>query len=260
MTGASSNEPVLIEADVDGIRLLTLNRPDQRNSLNKELASALFAALEIANADVAVRVVVLTGADPAFCAGIDLKEASLGGADFFRHLDSRCVTYVGQMSKPIIGAINGAAITGGFEIALGCDFLIASERAVFADTHARVGILPGGGMTARLPGAVGLRQAKLLSMTGDLIDARRAERLGLVAEVVPHQELVDRALEIARTVGEIDPLVIGSIKRMYAEGSETTLGEALELERAIAGNARADFSELGARRDAVMQRNRSQLP
>jgi enoyl-CoA hydratase/carnithine racemase len=259
VTGASSNEPVLMEADVDGVRLLTLNRPEQRNSLNTELAAALFAALEIANADAAVRVVVLTGADPAFCAGIDLKEASLGGADFFRHLDSRCVTYVGKMSKPIIGAINGAAITGGFEIALGCDFLIASERAVFADTHARVGILPGGGMTARLPGAVGLRQAKLLSMTGNLIDARRAERLGLVAEVVPHQELVDRALEIARTIGEIDPVVIGSIKRMYAEGSETTLGGALELERAIAGAAGADFSKLGARRDAVMKRNRSQL-
>lgn len=259
MAGGSSNDPVLIQADIGGIRLLTLNRPRQRNSLNTELAAALFAALEFANADDAVRVVVLTGADPAFCAGIDLKEAASGGADFFRQLDSRCVTYVGEMSKPVIGAINGAAITGGFEIALGCDFLIASERAVFADTHARVGILPGGGMTARLPGAVGLRQAKRLSMTGDLIDAHRAERLGLVTEVVPHQELVDRALEVARTIGEIDPVVIASLKRMYAEGSATTLGEALALERAIARTAGTDYTKLGAGRDAVMQRNRSQL-
>jgi enoyl-CoA hydratase/carnithine racemase len=101
------------------------------------------------------------------------------------------------MRTPTIGAINGATFTGGLELALGCDFLIASERAVFADTHALVGILPGGGMTARLPNVVGSAMARRMSMTGEVVDAARAERIGLITEVVAHDRLLDRALELA---------------------------------------------------------------
>ncbi len=134
-----------------------MNRPQARNALSRALIRELYTALTEADADASVRAVVLTGADPAFCAGVDLKEAQrsagvLRGVPAHSSIDA-----TGQMRTPIIGAINGAVFTGGLEMALGCDFLIASERAVFADTHARVGILPGGGMTARLPHSSGRR-------------------------------------------------------------------------------------------------------
>lgn len=256
----SQAEPVLLESTGEGVRVLTLNRPHQRNALSSELATAFLAALELAETDDSVRVVVVTGADPAFCAGVDLKEAARFGRDYLGGSDvGRCIIKVGEMHKPIIGAINGATFTGGFELALGCDFLIASDRAVFADTHARVGVLPGGGMTARLPGAVGLRKARMLSMTGDLIDAAAAERAGLVVEVVDHVRLLDRATEVARSIAEIDPQTIRSIKRMYDEGSATTMGEALRIERALSQTGALDLEQLAARRDAVMVRNHAQL-
>jgi enoyl-CoA hydratase len=255
-----SKEPVLLVSTVDRVRILTLNRPAQRNALSSTLATALSGALDRADSDEDVRIIVLTGADPAFCAGVDRKEAARDAEAYFANPDlDKCITQVARMQRPIIGAINGAAFTGGFEIALGCDFLIASERAVFADTHARVGVLPGGGMTARLPGAVGLRQARRMSMTGDVIDASDAERLGLVTEVVPHGSLLERTMHIARSVAEIDPATMAAIKRMYSEGSEMTMGDALGLERAVSRAARLDFSQLGVRRDAVMKRNRAQL-
>jgi enoyl-CoA hydratase/carnithine racemase len=253
------NDPVVLETTTGGVRTITLNRPQQRNALNRELSAELLAAFERADADDGISVVVLPGSDPAFCAGVDLKEAASGGAEFFGRFEGRSVTRVAEMRRPVIGAINGAAITGGLEIALGCDFLVASERAFFADTHARVGILPGGGMTARLPSAVGLRQAKMMSMTGDVIDAHRAAALGLVVEVTPHGELMARVHEIAAAIAEINPEVIASLKLMYARGSEATLGEALRIEGEIARAQRTDYEGLAARRDAVMDRNRGQL-
>jgi enoyl-CoA hydratase/carnithine racemase len=260
VAGDGSTEPVLLETTADRVRVLTLNRPAQRNALSSPLTAALSDALDRADTDDDVGVVVLTGTDPAFCAGVDLKEAARDGAAYFSRPDlTKCITQVARMARPIIGAINGAAITGGLEIALGCDFLIASERAIFADTHARVGVLPGGGMTARLPGAIGLRRARRLSMTGDVIDAHSAERWGLVTEVVAHGRLLERTMEIARSVAEIEPATVGSIKRMYTEGSATTVGEALELEQTISRARQPDFAQLASRRDAVMRRNRDQL-
>ena len=123
------------------------------------------------------------------------------------------------MRTPIIGAINGATFTGGLEMALGCDFLVASERAVFADTHARVGILPGGGMTARLPQVVGLAMARRLSMTGEVVDAARAEQIGLVTEVVPHERLLDRALELAAQIAEVPGPTMLGLKEIYTTGA-----------------------------------------
>jgi enoyl-CoA hydratase/carnithine racemase len=112
----------------------------------------------------------------------------------------------------VLGAINGPAITGGMEMALGCDFLVASDQAVFADTHARVGILPGAGMTARLPCLVGAGMARRLSMTGEVIDAARAEAMGLVTEVVAHTQLLDRTVEVATQVCEVDAPVMQGLK------------------------------------------------
>ena len=156
-----------------------MNRPEARNALSPTLIGSLYAGLREADDDPSVRAVVLTGADPAFCAGVDLKEAQRLGSVYFEQFQNQsCIRQTGEMRTPIIGAINGAVFTGGLEMALGCDFLIASERAVFADTHARVGILPGGGMTARLPHVVGAAMARRLSMTGEVVDAARAERIG----------------------------------------------------------------------------------
>src|SRR6202000_1481094 len=122
---------------------------------------------------------------------------------YFEQFQSEsCIRQTGEMRTPIVGAINGAVFTGGLEMALGCDFLVASERAVFADTHARVGILPGGGMTARLPHVVGAAMARRLSMTGEVIDAGRAERIELVTEGWPHDQLLARAVELAGQIAE----------------------------------------------------------
>ncbi len=193
--------PLVPVANHDAVRVLTLNRPEARNALSRDLIRATYAALTEADADEAVRAVVLTGADPAFCAGVDLKEAQRDGLKYFEKFRSQsCIAAVANMRTPIIGAINGATFTGELEMALGCDFLVASERAVFADTHARVGILPGGGMTARLPQIVGVAMARRLSMTGEVVDAARAERIGLVTEVVAHDLLLDRTIELASQI------------------------------------------------------------
>ena len=159
------------------------------------------------------------------------------------------------MRTPIVGAINGAAFTGGLEMALGCDFLIASERAVFADTHARVGILPGGGMTARLPQLVGLGMARRLSMTGEVVDAARAERIGLVTEVVAHERLLDRALELAGQIAEVPGPTMLGLKEIYTTGAAAVIDPALAAEEKIAFAQHRDFR--GPRR-SVPRRVRAQ--
>jgi enoyl-CoA hydratase/carnithine racemase len=163
------------------------------------------------------------------------------------------------MRTPIIAAINGPVFTGGLEMALGCDFLIASERAVFADTHARVGILPGGGMTARLPQLVGLGMARRLSMTGEVLDAARAERIGLVTEVVAHHRLLDRALELAAHIAEVPSPIMLGLKEIYTTGAAVTIDPALAAEQEIAYAQERDFAGLGDQFRAVSERNKKPI-
>ena len=190
-----------------GVAIVTLDRPEARNALNTELRSALYNTMSRLDADPEVSVVVLTGADPAFCAGLDLKELAGDSASLGAGLgdESDLRRPIPKMSKPVIGAINGVAITGGFELALACDFLVASEHARFADTHTRVGILPGWGLTVLLPQAIGIRRAKELSCTGNFLDARTALDWGLVNHVVPHDELMPTVLALAADVVGNDP-------------------------------------------------------
>jgi enoyl-CoA hydratase len=250
----------VLTADHGAVRVLTLNRPEARNALNRALIRALYTALKDADADESVRAVVLTGADPAFCAGVDLKEAARDGLAYFAEFqEGSCIAAVAEMTTPIVGAVNGATFTGGLELALGCDFLIASERAVFADTHARVGILPGGGMTARLPHIVGAAMARRLSMTGEVVDAERAERIGLVTEVVPHERVVERGIELAGQIAEVPSPIMLGLKEIYVRGSATVVEPALAAEDDIAGRQEHDIAGLGARFGEVAQRNRSQL-
>ncbi|OBG18225.1 enoyl-CoA hydratase [Mycolicibacterium celeriflavum] len=253
-------DALVLVVDHGPVRVLTLNRPEARNALSRGLIKAAYTALTEADADESVGAVVLTGADPAFCAGVDLKEAQRDGLSYFEEFRSQsCITATGNMRTPIIGAINGATFTGGLEMALGCDFLVASERAVFADTHARVGILPGGGMTARLPQVVGLAMARRVSMTGEVIDAARAEHIGLVTEVVAHDRLLDRAVELAMQIAEIPGPVMLGLKEIYTTGAAAVIDPALAVEQRIAFAQHRDFEGLGDQFRAVSERNKRQI-
>ena len=189
-----------------------------------------------------------------------LKEAQRDGLAYFDQFRSQsCLAAVAQMRTPIVGAVNGATFTGGLEMALGCDFLVASERAVFADTHARVGILPGGGMTARLPQLVGMATARRLSMTGEVVDAAFAERIGLVSEVVEHDRLLDRAVELAGQIAEVPGPIMQGLKEIYVRGWAAVTDPALVAEQTIAGALRPNTDGLGDVYGAVADRNRRQI-
>ena len=207
---------------------IVLNRPDRRNAINAQLQRELVAALAAFDADEGARVAVLTGADPAFCAGMDLGELGAGEVRFSDEPDYSDAMRAG--SKPIIGAVNGPAVAGGFELALACDFLIASERAWFADTHAKVGVLPGGGLTVHLAQAVGVRRARQLSLTGEFVDAARALQDGLANEVVPHEELLVRATAIAEAIAAIEPAMVAGLRQAYDRTLNLPADAALDAE------------------------------
>jgi enoyl-CoA hydratase len=232
--------------------------PRRRNALSGALLTSLRTTLAGLHSDAAVRAIVLTGADPAFCAGLDLTE--LGQPD--SPLSSVASGPVlPQLAKPLIGAINGVAITGGLELALACDFLIASDLARFADTHARMGIMPGWGLTVQLPAAVGLRRAREMSATGNFVDARTALQWGLVNHVVPHPELLEFTMRLAVDAGSSDPAAVPAMFATYREGSQVTGGEAIEVEAAAHARWHAagiDGDQVARRREAVIKRGRSQ--
>ncbi|MGH9186665.1 MAG: enoyl-CoA hydratase [Acidimicrobiales bacterium] len=252
----------------DRVATVMLNRPDARNALDTALLRALPKAIAAAEDDPAVDVVILTGADPAFCAGLDLKELGAGG----RTLAEGSATGEGHsggrgplpaMSKPLIGAVNGPAVTGGFELALMCDLLVASERARFADTHARVGIQPGWGLTVLLPQAVGLRRARELSLTGNFLDAETALGWGLVNHVVAHDELLPFCRKLAADIVTSDQDAMRRILETYAAGALTTPEEAFKIEARAAREwlraGGAEPEEIERRRAAIIERGHAQL-
>jgi enoyl-CoA hydratase len=216
---------VLLEEDRGAIRVLTLNRPQCRNALNTELLRRLEEGFATAESDDGVDVIVLTGADPAFCGGVDLRELEERG----------CPPEMGAplagVTKPVIGAVNGPAITGGLELALMCDLLIASELAVFGDTHGRLGLLPGWGQIARLPNAVGNRRATELLLTSRTCDAAEALEFGLVNAVVPHPDTLRKALAVAAAIGESDQPAVRAILAQLREGASDQMAAVLARER-----------------------------
>ncbi len=260
------SEVVLLDVS-DRIATVTLNRPEARNALSGELIVELRRSVREADEHDDVDVIIVTGADPAFCAGLDLKELGSGA----RTLDDSGATggsdrrHRGPLPacrKPLIGAINGAAITGGFEIALNCDFLVASDRARFADTHARVGIQPGWGLTVLLPQAVGSRRAREMSATGNFIDAPTALAWGLVNHVVPHAELLATVRRLAADIVTNDQDAVRQIYATYDEGGEVTARDAWAVEDRVAGEWRGrgiDPAEIERRRVAIMERGRAQV-
>ena len=252
---------VLLAETAGGVRTLTLNRPAARNALSSELMEHLVDAFHAAEADPEVRAVILTGADPAFCAGVDLKEAGAGGLPAGAVTDPKGSVWwvLHGLSTPVIGAVNGPAITGGLELALQCTFLVASERAVFGDTHARVGLHPGGGLTGLLAQAVGLRKAREMSLTGNFVDAAEAHRLGLVNHVVPHGELLPTALRLAADIASGDPRTVAALHDTYREVAALPLGEGLALERERFRTWEYDPAGIEARRQAILDRGRRQM-
>ncbi|WP_099184796.1 enoyl-CoA hydratase [Mycobacterium kansasii] len=247
-----TDDILLIHTD-ERIRTLTLNRPQSRNALSAALRDRFFGALSEAAADEDVDVIVLTGADPVFCAGLDLKE--LGGQSALPDISPRWPA----MAKPVIGAINGAAVTGGLELALYCDILIASEHARFADTHARVGLLPTWGLSVRLPQKVGVGMARRMSLTGDYLSAADALRAGLVTEVVPHDELLPTARRVAASIVGNNQNAVRALLASYHRIDDSHTSAGLWLEAMAARQFRTSGDDIAANREAVLQRGRSQV-
>jgi enoyl-CoA hydratase len=246
---------VLLIDTSDRIRTLTLNRPGSRNALSTALRTQFFAALREAEADDDVDVVILTGADPVFCAGLDLKE--LGDTTQLPDISPKWPA----MSKPVIGAINGAAVTGGLEFALYCDILIASEQAKFADTHARVGLLPTWGLSVRLPQKVGVGLARRMSLTGDYLSASDALRAGLVTEVVAHDDLLPAARKVASSIVGNNQKAVRALLESYhrIDEQQTNAGLWIEATSARQWMAVATGDDIAANRSAVLERGRAQV-
>ena len=249
-----SDDILLIETS-DRVRTITLNRPDSRNALSSALRKQFFAALSDADSDDGVDVVIFTGADPVFCAGLDLKE--LGNTTELPDISPKWP----PMSKPVIGAINGAAVTGGLELALYCDILIASERARFADTHARVGLLPTWGLSVRLPQKVGIGMARRMSLTGDYMSAEDALRAGLVTQVVPHDELLPTARAVAASIVGNNQKAVRALLDSYhrIDAEQTSAGLWLEAESARQWMRSATGDDIAASRAGVIERGRAQV-
>jgi len=256
---------VLLEVQ-DRIATITLNRPEARNALSGEVLRLLPQLVGEADADDDVDVIILTGADPAFCAGLDLKELGsstgrLGGGPDRRAGDDNGVGHgpFPPITKPLIGAINGVAITGGFEIALNCDFLVASERAKFGDTHARVGVMPGWGLTVLLSQAIGVRRAREMSFTGNFVGAEEALQLGLVNHVVAHDELLPTCRRLAGDIIGNDQAGVRQIRSTYAAVNAEREGWAIEAKDSVEWR-RTMFTpdKVAARREAIIARGRTQ--
>ena len=223
-------KPVLFETK-EGIAMITLNRPEKRNAINRELLIHLYNYLDEVSSNDKIRVAIITGNGKSFCAGLDLSVIETENLFDPRGDGKDLPDIIEDCKKPIIGAINGHAITGGFELALNCDFLIASERASFADTHAKVGIHPGWGMTQLLQEAVGQRMARQLSFTCQFIGAPKALECGLVNEVVPHEELMSRAKQISTQICAVNQEMLAVVKDLINYKNRATLQEAFAHER-----------------------------
>jgi enoyl-CoA hydratase len=227
------SEPVVLTDRDGGVATLTVNRPDKRNALNSRVRADLIAALDTLRDEPEVRVVVITGAgDRAFVAGADISEfaertpleqrAAMTGRRVFDE--------IAAFPKPVIAMIQGYALGGGCELALACDLRIAGDGARLGQPEINLALIPGGGGTQRLPRLVGTGQAMRLVLTGEIVDATEALRIGLVDQVVPAAELRERTMEIARTMAARSPVALEMAKRAVRAAAEMPLAAGLALE------------------------------
>jgi len=230
-----SYQTLIVESPSAGVTLIRLNRPEALNALNSQLLSELSDALDKAEADEAVRCLVLTGSERAFAAGADIKEmsdksyAQMFASNFFGAAGQR----LERFRKPIIAAVSGFALGGGCELAMLCDFIIASETAKFGQPEINLGVMPGIGGTQRLPRAVGKAKAMDMVLTARMMDAAEAERAGLVSRVVPADKLLDEALSAAAKIAGQSPLAVMMNKELVNAAFETTLSTGVTMERRL---------------------------
>jgi len=240
---------LILERSDEGFATLVLNRPDKLNTLSIRMRQELATTIDALEADPAIRVLILTGAGRAFTAGLDLDEWAAPGVTAAAAYVHDAVAALQRFSGPVIGAINGLAITGGVEIALACDLLIASSEARFADTHVLVGLLPGWGGSARMVRRIGLHRAKELALTGRFLAAEEALAWGFVNRVVAPDRLRPEAEALARQMLAGVPEALIAYKQLLDAEAGTTLAESLRLERAasLANNLPVGRDEIDKR-------------
>ncbi|WP_419919576.1 enoyl-CoA hydratase [Candidatus Poriferisocius sp.] len=270
MTGQSDStkactpedQRLLLEVD-NRVAVVRLNRPEARNAMTRRMRNDLCAMLRAADTDDKVSVVILTGTDPAFTGGVDLREvaaqeqAVIGTSK--RQAQDPAVIGDGKRqaedpaqacrdtSKPLICAVNGTCVTGGLEIALSCDFIVASDRARFADTHAKIGVIAAWGMTALLPRAVGKRMAKEMTATARFVEADEALRIGLVNHVVPHYQLLAHARALAGRVAEVATPATATTMSLYDDGDGKSFAESRAMEEVAMRNWKVDTEDMQRR-------------
>ncbi len=234
----------------DGVAWITINRPKVLNTLNFEAINELALALEDAEKDDNVRVVVLTGAgDKAFCAGIDINQfialTPIKRREFTLNYRERILNRIREMGKPVIAMVNGYALGAGCELTMTCDLAVASESARFGQPEVNIAAIPGGGGTQLLPRHIGVKKAMELIMTGDMIDAREAERLGIVNKVVPPDKLKEAVKELADKLKSKSPVALKIAKAAVNKSLETLLsaGLAYETEAFTLCSTTEDFNE-----------------
>jgi len=255
-------ESLLIDV-ASGVATVTLNRPQQHNALSRELRTNLAIAVESLQAEDDVGVIIFTGAgEKAFSAGADLKEletAPLTPEEM--GMGSRLMQAFAALRKPTIAAINGVAVTGGFELVVNCDILVASTNARFGDTHARVGVVPAWGLSQYLAQLIGPVRARYLSFTGNYLDAVTAKEWGLVLDVVAPDQLLPYCRKLAQNMLSCDQPTLRDYRDAIREGLQQgpVAGFALEAQRAKAGLARFDAANFGKTRNTVINRGKGQL-
>jgi enoyl-CoA hydratase len=246
----------LLVDDDNGVRTITLNRPEAKNALSIAMRREFCELLDAADRDATVTAVIVTGTDPVFTAGVDFKDVDPSSDPRQRQFLINPGRALRAMRTPVLCAVNGACVSGGLEIALSATFVIASDRARFADTHARLNVVPAWGLTALLPKAVGLRKAREMSITGNFVDADEALRIGLVNHVVPHEELLPFTARVAGDVAGTP--AVAEVLALYEQGVDLGLNAALAHETTHAANRpkfdAAAFAAAG-RAAAARQRN-----
>ena len=231
------SEDLVLFQQEDGIGIITINRPGALNALNPEVLKALENALEKAERDEKVKVILITGSgEKAFVAGADIAEMSKMSpreARDFSKLGQKVFRKIEQMEKPVIAVVNGYALGGGLELAISCDYILASENAQFGQPEVDLGIFPGFGGTQRLPRILGKLRAKELIFWGERIPAQKALEIGLVNEVAPQDKLMERARELAKKLMSKGLIAIGLAKRAIEQGTDLDLDSGLLIEQTL---------------------------
>lgn len=239
-------ETVILE-NAGGIAKVTLNRPQALNALSPQLLKELGDALERISNDDSVSVVILTGAGRAFSAGVDIKSmdesSEESSAEGRTKMALKVIDLIEQMNKPVIGAVNGYCLTGGLELAIACDIIVASENAKFGDTHAKWGLTPLWGGSQRLPRIVGAMKAKELVFTCDIISAKEAREIGLASKVVPAESLDAAVMEMAKKISQNSPYSVRAQKYLINKGLQMDLASGLKMAEKEAPGPTEDSEE-----------------